>query len=514
MCRRQAGRGGRRAAVLGLCGALAALVVTACGGGGEGGAPATGPGLAPQLPSLPRIEPYERSSVVTDAMSLASPEPQPRSLALRPQGDEGAALQGPVPLVSLGPPDAAPASPAAGTLPAPGASSLRGTARSIGIARALDRTADPQALARLWSWSVTPAGGARAALRLRSEGALGVRVALQVGRLPAQAQVSVSGGVAGSERVSGAQVLAALERQPPERLYWLPPVAGPEVLLEIELPPGVDAREVEVSVPRLAHLWWTHAAAREGVRPKIGESGSCQADASCSPEYDAQARAVARLEFMRGDTAYLCTGTLMADVAASGLPYFLTAQHCVGDPVTASSVSTFWFYRASACNSQALDPAAVAVHGGAVLLSASIANDTTLLRLVGSPPRHAVHAGSLLAPVERGTTLASLHHPGGDLLKVSVGNFEGFARCDGTRCQQVAGDGDFLTLRWRQGSTESGSSGAPLFATVGSRRYVTGHLFAGSASCQQLDASDFFGRFDKAYPALRPWLGSVPGAPG
>ena len=53
-----------------------------------------------------------------------------------------------------------------------------------------------------------------------------------------------------------------------------------------------------------------------------------------------------------------------------------------------------------------------------------------------------------------------------------------------------------------------------LAATVGRRRYVTGHLFAGSASCQQLDASDFFGRFDKAYPALRPWLGSVPGAPG
>ena len=514
MGRRQAGRGGRRSAAHGLCAAWAALVLTACGGGGDGGAPAAGPGLAPQLPSIARIEPYERSSVMSDAMSLAPADPPPRALALRPQGDAGTPPPGPVPLVSLGPLQAEPGSPAAESLPVPGTSSLRSTARMIGIARALDLTADPQSLERLWSWSVTPAGGVRAALRLRSEGALGVRVALLVGRLPVQAQVSVSGGGTPAERVNGAQILAALERLRPERLYWLPPVAGPDVLLEIELPPGVEAREVEVAVPRLAHLWWTHAAAREGVRPKIGESGSCQADASCSPEYDAQARAVARLEFMRGDTAYLCTGTLMADVAASGLPYFLTAQHCVGDPVTASTVSTFWFYRSSACNSQALDPAAVAVHGGAILLSASTANDTTLLRLVGSPPLHAVHAGSLLGPVERGATLASLHHPGGDLLKVSVGNFEGFARCDGSRCQQVAGDADFLTLRWRQGSTESGSSGAPLFATVGSRRYVTGHLFAGAASCQQLDASDYFGRFDKAYPALRPWLGSVPGAPG
>lgn len=540
MDRRPAGGGGpvsRCRAAARACALGASWLAAACGGGGDGGR-MTGPGagLVP-VPAIPRIEPYERSAVV--------PASQERAMALPPQAQELSAPGGPVPLVTLGPlgplgPLEAGPGPAASAAPA-GQSSPRGAAQAIGVARDLDMTRDPQDLARLWSWTTTADGGVRASLSLRSEGALGVRVGLRVGRLPPQAQVTVAGVGGRPERVDGARILAALARlpagartalAPPEaaaagaalragrhddeasRLYWLPAVAGPQVLLQLELPPGTDPRSVEVAVPRLAHLWWTHAAAREGIRPKIGESGSCQADASCSPEYDAQARAVARLEFMRGDTAYLCTGTLMADVAASGVPYFLTAQHCVGDPVTASSVSTFWFYRASACNSQVPDRAAVAVHGGAEVLSASTVHDTTLLRLVGSPPAHAVHAGSLLAPVESGATLASLHHPGGDLLKVSVGTLEGVARCDGTRCQPVAGDADFLSVRWRLGTTESGSSGAPLFATLGSQRYVTGHLFAGSASCQQPGASDFFGRLDKAYPALRPWLGAVPGAPG
>ena len=511
---------------------LAVLVLAACGGGGDSASPtpAPPPGVSPGIPSsaLPRIEPYERSAVIPqDPASL-------RSQAMTPQA---VVETGSVPLIALGSPETSPPLDA-------GPAGARAVA--IGRRRHLEALRDEGATAGVLAWQATASGGAIASLRLRSEGAAGVRIGLRVLALPPQALVSVRGqGV--FERVSGAQILAALERNgqaaqrsprepsplpahgqglagsKPEaagdegddpRLYWLPAASGQEALLQIELPAGVDPGAVRVAVPHLAHLWWTHAAARAGIVPKIGESGGCNADATCSPDYDAQARSVARMEFMRGGFAYLCTGTLMADVAASGLPYFLTAQHCIGDQTTASSLSTYWVYRSSACNSGALDTAATSVHGGAALLQASVSNDTSLLRLLQPPPARAVHAGSLLAPVERGTTLAGLHHPGGDLLKLSVGTLDAYARCDQTRCEAVSGDGDFLSVRWRSGTTESGSSGSPVFATLGSRRYVTGHLFAGTASCQQPDATDFYGRFDKAYPALRPWLGAVPGAPG
>ena len=202
----------------------------------------------------------------------------------------------------------------------------------------------------------------------------------------------------------------------------------------------------------------------------------------------------------------------MADTAASGTPYFLGANHCVGDQTTASTLSTYWFYRSASCNSHTLDPAATRLTGGATLLHASADTDTAFMVLHGSPPVGAVHAGSLLSAPALGTALAGLHHPAGDLLKLSLGTLPAYARCEGTRC---TGEGvetsNFLVLRWSRGTTENGSSGSPVFAGVGARRYVVGQLFAGSASCMRPDANDYYGRFDRAHPALRPWLGTPAG---
>jgi hypothetical protein len=201
----------------------------------------------------------------------------------------------------------------------------------------------------------------------------------------------------------------------------------------------------------------------------------------------------------------------MADTLASGTPYFLGANHCVGDQTTASTLSTYWFYRSAACNSNTLDPAATRVTGGATLLHASATTDTSFMVLRGSPPAGAVHAGSLLSAPALGTALAGLHHPAGDLLKLSLGTNPAYARCEGTRCTGDDLDASsFLILRWTRGTTESGSSGSPVFAGVGARRYVVGQLFAGSASCTRPDANDYYGRFDKAYSVLRTWLG-IPG---
>lgn len=482
--------------------AWAAISLASCGGGGGGG-DATAPSSQSLSVSsgLARIEPYERVIALAARKSVAAP-------AL------GSVM--PAWAIELGPPPVEFTPTKASGAPPPADA---GIARQIGAARAVSALATPEDAARALVWQVTAAGGLAAALRLRSDGAVGLRLGLEVRQLPPSAQVRVrpSGSVTvDADTVSGQEILNTLARnreagdtRRAARTYWMPAVAGESITLEIELPPGVEATQVEVAVPQLSHLWWTHAAAAEAPTLKLGEAGACNADATCSPAYDFEARSIARMEYVRDDGAYLCTGTLMADVTASGTPYFLGANHCVGDQTTASTLSTYWFYRAATCNSNTLDPAATRVNGGATLLYASSVTDTAFMVLRGSPPAGTVHAGSLLEPVAVGTALTGLHHPAGDLLKLSLGSTPSYARCEDTRCTSDGVDnGSFLTLRWSSGTTESGSSGSPVFASVGSRRYVVGQLFAGAASCTRPDGNDFYGRFDRAYAVLRTWLGS------
>ena len=470
-----------------------AITLASCGGGGGGDA------VAPSSQSLAtgtgsaRIETYER--VITLAVRTSAPAPALHSVM-------------PSLAIELGPP------PVEFT-PTKASNADAAIARQIGAARAVSALATPEDSARALVWQVTAAGGLATAARLRSEGAAGLRLGLEVRRLPPSAQVRVrpSGSIAvDDDTVSGQEILDTLARNRDAgdggrsgRTYWMPAVTGDSITLEIE------ATQVEVAVPQLSHLWWTHAAVAAATALKLGEAGACNADATCSPAYDFEARSIARMEYVRDGGAYLCTGTLMADVAASGTPYFLGANHCVGDQTSASTLSTYWFYRAATCNSNTLDPAATRVTGGATLLYASSATDTAFMVLRGSPPAGTVHAGSLLDPVAVGTALVGLHHPAGDLLKLSVGSTPSYASCADTRCASASADnGNFLILRWSSGTTESGSSGSPVFASVGSRRYVVGQLFAGIASCTRPDGSDFYGRFDRAYEAMRTWLGSPP----
>lgn len=485
---------------------LAAVMSLASCGGGGADAPAAASVAAVQAGSTgpARIEPYQRVTTMAVPKSATAPvlSTVPVSLAVQ---------------IGPAPPDFVPAK-AVSQAPVG-----NGIARQIGASRAVSALATPEDTARQLVWQVMPSGGMAAAASFQSDGANGLRVGLEVRQLPASAQVRVrsTGSVAAdADTVTGQEILAALDRNraagdagPAGRTYWMPAVAGDSLTLEIELPPGTDPTHVEVAVPRLSHLWWTHAAvARADQLLKFGEAGACNADATCSPEYDFEARSIARMEYVRDGSAFLCTGTLMADVAASGTPYFLGANHCVGDQTTASTLSTYWFYRSASCNSNTLDPAATRLTGGANLLYASATTDTSFMALRGSPPAGTVHAGSLLVPVATGTALAGLHHPAGDLLKLSLGSTPSYARCEDTRCTPDSVDtGNFLILRWTRGTTESGSSGSPVMASVGSHRYVVGHLFAGAASCSRPDGNDYYGRFDKAYPALRTWLGDPTG---
>lgn len=478
-------------------GGLVALTVllAACGGGGDGGGGGGDAGGSSfvTLPAgaVPRIEPYDLPG--TRALG-----PLKQTGAFSPRANPTA--------VSLG-------APVLGRAASVLNVTQPGAPRQIGQLRDIAAAADVTATRQLLSWQVLAGGAHVAAASFRSEGAAGVRLALRVEQLPAGAVLRVyAPGTGQGVAVTAQEVLASLARDvragSDQGLYWLPTVQGEVAALEIELPAGSDPSGVAVAVPRLSHQWTTVAQVAAGA---LKISGSCNVDATCSAEYADESRAVAKIEFTRPDGSFLCTGTLMADTAASATPYFLTANHCITDQATASSTIVHWFFRAAACGSGGSPPASVSQQG-ATLLHSSAETDTAFLRLAQTPPAGVRFAGSLLAPVATGVGLAGLHHPSGDLLKLSLGSLFSYARCGASSCEHTEGSatGQFVTVRWSSGTTESGSSGSAAFATMGSKHYVVGHLFAGRASCAMPNELDYYGRFDQAWrdsPVIRSALG-------
>ena len=502
-----------RRALAAAAAAAATLALAACGGGSgsDPASPATPPGGGPISSAADRIEPYDPGSAVQ------------RKAAAAPGAAQGPAQSVPAALVLL--PALAPGAGEAFDGAVPTKEAAPGDRQQIGMARPVAATATPAAVHARLQWQVDGQGVQRAALRFRSEGAFGVRLGVQVQALPPGSRLRFHGSGAGeggeSFTVPRAEVLAAVAADgsgsgSDTPYYWSPDFGGPETVLEVELPAGADPAQLALAVPVLSHFFTAPAQAAKQNFTKALDAGGCHIDVACRPELDAQSRSVARLLFVDRGNSYQCSGTLLNDARSSTTPYLLSAQHCIGSQAAASTVTTDWFYRASACNSGALSPAAQRVYGGATLLYASEDTDTAFLRMNAPAPAGTVFAGSYFGGgVAAGTPVLGLHHPQSGVQKASQGSVQQFVNCKFELCQVAdAATSRFLAVAWGQGETEQGSSGSPLFVSLGSgsARYVTGQLFGGTSSCQEPRGTDYYGRFDVAFnTALRQWL--KPAAP-
>jgi hypothetical protein len=390
----------------------------------------------------------------------------------------------------------------------------------VGVARDIAVTSNREAMSRALQWHAG-ADGTAAAMSFTSEGAAGIRLGLRVRQLPPEAIVrGYAQGADTAFEVPATAILEALRRNrdagdisDAARTWWTPLVDGEQVTLEIWLPPGVPTDRVDVTVPRLSHV--QVRAEDLNNTAKIGQSGTCEVDVKCVPDADSASRSTARMVFTVDGSSYLCTGTLLNDSSSSGTPYFLSANHCIPNQTVATSLITYWFYRSNSCNSGILDTNyRVLRSGGATLLYASAATDTSFMKLNGAPPPGTVYAAWSLDGPAIGLPVGSVHHPEGDLQKFSQGSISSFANCGGVDATDSfscsiasASNASFMNAIWQSGTTEAGSSGAGLFSGNGSSRYLIGQLYGGSASCTFPSGTSWYGRFDKAYfAALSRWL--------
>ena len=341
----------------------------------------------------------------------------------------------------------------------------------------------------LWLWGVEVPGAF--ALRLRLTGLAlppGARVRVAGERPGSAAEVDVSAAAPGGE-------------------LFTPSVEGARAWLEVELPGGVQARGRLLAVTGVVELVRFDAALPAGTECFV--NGEC-AGAGSFPGLEAVRKAVARLRFVVGGSAYLCSGSLIADVPLSGAPYLLTANHCLSTQSAASSLEATFDYRYTACGTTAAPslgslPRTV----GATLLTTSAASDFTLLRLSQAPSGQRAFLGwdSSSSAVASGTNLFRLAHPSGGPQTFSRSRVDVPAgTCYGMPTSH------FVYQARLEGSTTGGSSGSPVVTASGT---VVGQL-TGPCGVNTSDPCDFVnstvdGAFWRTYPLIQPWLAPAGG---
>lgn len=242
----------------------------------------------------------------------------------------------------------------------------------------------------------------------------------------------------------------------------------------------------KIRISQIAHGYRT-LDANEG-QEKV--SGDCQVDVNCEEgeDWQIEKKGVARIVM---DGLYLCTGTLVNNTANDCKPLFLTANHCLmggikQDAVINPDVSGFvfyWNYEVSKCGLEEAPPEQTTT-GGTVLANAGIqetgthtllSSDFALIDLDESPRGvYDVYYNGWDASGEQGNTGVGIHHPAGDVKKIST--------------HQVVPeeDGYYWSLFWSPTTngysvTEGGSSGSALFRENG---LIIGQLFGGgSVNC-------------------------------
>ena len=395
-----------------------------------------------------------------------------------------------------------------------------GVPLQTGFDRRVETLATAERMQDLLRWQPGPMGGESAALRLVSPDASANRVILEVERLHAAAVVRFISELSGEiVSVTGEEIINTLSlNQDQGRQYVGPTLEGDSVVVEVHLPVGIRPEDTKISITGISHIYMDNQEVQAFL---TAADQSCMVSSTCYPEYELDSAAVAAISFNKNGLSYVCSGTLLNDVNTTFTSNFVTANHCINSQSVASTLESYWFYKASSCYGNNIDSRAVNVRGGADLLFTQQSTDTTLLRLRGTLPRGVAYQGWTTAEVVSNLPVSILHHPDFSHQKITRGTIASFANCDVQSgedefvCSWMLGSmgtGSFIRVQNSMGAVIGGSSGSGLLVNEGGgQRYYVGTLLGGGASCSKRTGSDYYGRFDIAYKAgLGAWLNQEP----
>ncbi|MBK6765168.1 MAG: carboxypeptidase-like regulatory domain-containing protein [bacterium] len=315
-------------------------------------------------------------------------------------------------------------------------------------------------------------------LRIASSGAYSINVLYDQFDLPAGGQFFVYND--NHEYIIGAFTDA---NENPDGRFATQPVPGDAITLEY-IEPYEAQGQGAISVMRVVHAY-RNMFGRPDALDNFGDSGTCNNNVNC-PEgaaWQDQKRGVVML-LTSGGFRY-CSGSLINNVNSDATPFILTANHC--DPATND---IFMFnYESPAC-ANVNGPTDQTVQGCQLLANQS-PSDFFLVRLNNSVPlAYNPYFNGWNASDVAATNSVGIHHPSGDIKKISFDNQAPQASSYGG--SSTPGDNThWHILNWEDGTTEGGSSGSPLFDQ---NHRITGQLHGGTASCSN-NIDDYYGKF-------------------
>lgn len=280
--------------------------------------------------------------------------------------------------------------------------------------------------------------------------------------------------------------------------FWSPLLTGDRLLVEVSMPTN-ERSGLDLKIATVNHDF-------TGIAGLL--SGACNVDVVCGaadgfPEVEPYRDAIRSVAAYTINGRSQCTGFLVNNVNQDGRPLFITAEHCRVTEQSAPSMVVYWNYQHDECRSPGSPASSGMGNGeldvfntGARLLAAYTPTDFALLELDGpvNPLADAHFAGwsAELPPPTRG--VATVHHPGVEEKRISISaQPTTLSNVDGEPGER---DANFIRVPfWDLGTTEGGSSGAPLFDDTG---LVRGHLFGGLATCNN-DTLDIFGYFNSSW---------------
>ena len=294
---------------------------------------------------------------------------------------------------------------------------------------------------------------------------------------------------------------------------WTPILDGDQLVIEVQIPKR-KREHLQLQLQSINHDFMGFAQIA---------SGSCNLDVICNTE-DGYGFVEAYRDVIQSVAVYglqgnlFCTGFLVNNTRSDCTPFFMTAAHCGVTESDAPSLVVYWNFQNSSCR----EPGSAASSGpgdgqlnefntGALLRANYNPSDMALLELDDpvSETAEAYFAGWTREAIAPEKGVATIHHPNTDEKRISYANRATYFGSWTSGDDQVPGGNHIIVPEWAIGTTETGSSGAPLFNELGQ---VVGQLHGGIADCIN-GGYDSFGWFGASWEgggtttsSLRRWL--------